>query len=99
MIENAKRIHKRIFNAGAIFSGAWSTAVLGDYIVGTNHVLPTGGSAKFYSPLSVLDFMKWTNFVSLDQEFVNSLAESAAVLAESEGLSAHARALRIRLDK
>lgn len=99
MIENAERIHKRIFNAGAIFSGAWSTAVLGDYIVGTNHVLPTGGSAKFYSPLSVLDFMKWTNFVSLDQEFVNSLAESAAVLAESEGLSAHARALRIRLDK
>ncbi len=99
MIENAERIHKRIFNAGAIFSGAWSTAVLADYIVGTNHVLPTGGSAKFYSPLSVLDFMKWTNFVSLDQEFVNSLAESAAVLAESEGLSAHARALRIRLDK
>ena len=70
-----------------------------DYTVGTNHVLPTGGSARFSSPLGVLDFMKWTNFVSLNRECAGSLLESAAVLAEAEGLSAHAKALRIRLVK
>ncbi len=99
MIEDIEKIDKSILNAGAIFSGIWSSAVFGDYIIGTNHVLPTGGSARFHSPLSVLDFIKWTNFVSFDQEYANSLLESAAVLAESEGLSAHARALRIRLAK
>ncbi len=99
MIRNPEKIAKRIFNAGAIFYGSWSSTVFGDYIVGTNHVLPTGGSARFSSPLGVLDFMKWTNFVSLNGECANSLLESAAVLAEAEGLSAHARALRIRLVK
>ena len=98
-IKNYKKYLNKIINAGSVCLGNFSAMAVSDYNVGTNHVLPTGGSAKFYSPLSVLDFMKWTNFVSLDQEFVNSLAESAAVLAESEGLSAHARALRIRLDK
>ena len=99
MIRNPEKIAKRIFNAGAIFYGSWSSTVFGDYIVGTNHVLPTGGSARFSSPLGVLDFMKWTNFVSLNRECTGSLLESAAVLAEAEGLSAHAKALRIRLVK
>ncbi len=97
MIENSEKIAKRVFNTGAIFYGPWSSAVFGDYIVGTNHVLPTGSSAKFSSPLSVSDFIKWTNFVSLDSDYARSLVESAAVLAETEGLSAHAKALRIRL--
>jgi len=99
MIENSAHIAERVLSAGSIFYGSWSSAVFGDYIVGTNHVLPTGSSAKFSSPLSVLDFIKWTNIVSLDSEYASSLVESAALLAETEGLSAHARALRIRLSK
>ncbi|MED5580275.1 MAG: histidinol dehydrogenase [Nitrospinota bacterium] len=99
MIENSAHIAERVLSAGSIFYGSWSSAVFGDYIVGINHVLPTGSSARFSSPLSVLDFIKWTNVVSLDSEYASSLVESAALLAETEGLSAHARALRIRLSK
>jgi len=95
--EGAEAAAGRVRNAGAIFCGPWSPAPLGDYLAGTNHVLPTGGAARYASPLGVLDFLKWSSEVSLDAPAAARLAGPAAALAELEGLPAHARALRLRL--
>ncbi len=96
LIEGAAEAAERMRNAGAVFVGPWSPVPAGDYIAGPNHVLPTGGTARFSSPLGVLDFIKWTNRVRLSEEAVSRLAGPAAVLADLEGLPAHARALRLR---
>lgn len=99
MIENAEAFAEKVRNAGAIFCGPWSPVPLGDYIAGTNHVLPTGRAARYASPLGVLDFIKWTSVVSFDEAASKRLAGPAATLADLEGLPGHARALRMRLDK
>jgi histidinol dehydrogenase len=96
MIEDAEAFAGKVRNAGAIFCGPWGTAPLGDYVAGTNHVLPTGRAARFASPLGVLDFIKWTSVVSFTEEGAGPLIEPAARLADLEGLPAHARALRLR---
>ncbi len=96
LLERAEEAGKGIRNAGAVFCGPWSPVPLGDYIAGPNHVLPTGGTARFASPLGVYDFIKWTSKVSFDEAAVVRLAEPAARLADLEGLPAHARALRLR---
>jgi histidinol dehydrogenase len=81
-----------IKNAGAIFLGVTSSVSFGDYMTGANHVLPTGGSARFYSGLSVLDFLRWTTVQSIDRYAAAGLAEDVAIFARAEGLPAHAAA-------
>ncbi|HIE12065.1 MAG TPA: histidinol dehydrogenase [Desulfotomaculum sp.] len=85
-----------IKNAGAVFLGPYSPVPMGDYIAGPNHVLPTGGTARFFSPLGVEDFIKRINLVSLSPEVFADLAAPAALLASVEGLSAHRMAVLLR---
>lgn len=83
-------------NAGAIFLGAYSSEPLGDYLAGTNHVLPTGGTARFYSALNVETFMKKTSIIAYTQEALADVCDDIIRLAEAEGLGAHANAIRVR---
>ncbi len=87
---------ERIVNAGGIFLGEHSYEVLGDYVAGPSHVMPTGGSARFASPLNVWDFVKIVSLVALDPDTAARLAPTAAALADAEGLDAHAYAARVR---
>jgi histidinol dehydrogenase len=86
-----------IRNAGGVFVGEHSYEVLGDYVAGPSHVMPTGGTARFASPLSALDFLRVTNIVALDAATAHQIAPAAARLAEAEGLSAHANAVHQRM--
>lgn len=95
---DATGIANRIRNAGAIFIGAHTPEVIGDYVGGSNHVLPTARSARFSSGLSVLDYMKRTSILSLGPDQLRSLAPAAITLAKAEGLDAHARSVAIRLN-
>lgn len=87
----------KIRNAGAIFIGAYTPEVIGDYVAGSNHVLPTARSARFSSGLGVLDFMKRTSLLKLDAASLARVANAAMTLARSEGLEAHRRSVEIRL--
>ncbi len=87
-----------IRNAGAIFIGKHTPEAIGDYVAGSNHVLPTARSARFSSGLSVLDFMKRTSLLKLDAESLRALGPAAIALAEAEGFEAHARSVAIRLN-
>ncbi len=89
----------RIRNAGAIFLGAFTPEVIGDYVAGSNHVLPTARSARYASGLGVLDFMKRTSILRLDAAALRALAPAAMVLARAEGLEAHRRSVEVRLGK
>ena len=89
----------KVRHAGAIFLGRHTPEAMGDYIAGPNHVLPTSRSARFSSGLSVLDFMKRTTLLSLDPRAINALGPVAIILAEAEGLDAHARSIAARLNK
>ena len=93
---SASRV-KDIHNAGAIFVGHYTPEVLGDYLAGPNHVLPTAGSARFFSPLGVYDFIKRTSVINYSKKDFLRVANKCAIFAESEGLTAHARAAKIRL--
>ncbi len=86
----------KVVNAGSVFLGEYTPEPLGDYMSGTNHVLPTGGTARFYSPLGVHDFIKTTSYSYYPQNAFAELANDVAVFAEAEGLSAHANAVKIR---
>ena len=96
-MNNAEQWVDSIKNAGAVFIGSYSCEVLGDYCAGSNHVLPTGGSARFSSPLGVYDFQKRMSIVQCDTNAANYLAEIAEPLAVAEGLHAHAAAARSRI--
>ncbi|HYW06419.1 MAG TPA: histidinol dehydrogenase, partial [Longimicrobium sp.] len=87
----------RIRNAGAIFLGAHSPEPMGDYFAGPNHVLPTGGTARFASPLGVYDFVKRTSLIGYSAERMRAHAADVIRLAESEGLHGHAEAVRVRM--
>lgn len=89
----------RVRHAGGIFVGEHSSEALGDYVTGPSHVMPTGGSARFHSPLSVRDFLKITSLFAVNERAEKRLGPAAIRLAEAEGLSAHAMALRRRLSK
>jgi histidinol dehydrogenase len=89
----------KIRNAGAIFLGAHTPEVIGDYVAGSNHVLPTARSARFSSGLGVLDFMKRTSILKLDASALAALAPAAMTLARAEGLEAHRRSVAIRLPR
>ena len=97
--EDAERLAGRIRNAGAIFIGAHTPEALGDYVAGSNHVLPTARSARFSSGLGVLDFMKRTSILKCGPEQLRALADAAITLGEAEGLHAHARSVAIRLNR
>ena len=86
----------RIPNAGGLFLGEHSFEVLGDYVAGPSHVMPTGGTARFASPLNVLDFVKITSIISLDERTGRELSQIAVTIAQAEGLTAHAEAAEFR---
>ena len=98
-VANPAALAKRVHHAGAIFLGAHTPEAIGDYVGGPNHVLPTARAARFSSGLSVLDFMKRTTIIGCTREALAALGDSAATLADAEGLSAHARSIRIRLNR
>ncbi|HQI17045.1 MAG TPA: histidinol dehydrogenase [Bacillota bacterium] len=97
MTENPFGVLKDIKNAGAIFLGAYSTEPIGDYIAGPNHVLPTYGTAAFFSPLSTRDFQKRSSLIYYNKEDLAAYGSAAIKIAEAEGLEAHANALKVRL--
>jgi histidinol dehydrogenase len=96
--EDADALAAKIRDAGAIFVGRYTPEVIGDYVAGTNHVLPTARSARFASGLGVLDFMKRTSLLKLDAESLKRLGPAAMTLARAEGLDAHRRSVAIRLN-
>jgi histidinol dehydrogenase len=96
---NAEELAGRIRNAGAIFIGAHTPEAIGDYVAGSNHVLPTARSARFSSGLGVLDFMKRTSILKCGPEPLRALAGAAITLGNAEGLEAHARSVAIRLNR
>lgn len=95
-IRNPLKMSERINAAGGIFVGDYSCEVLGDYIAGPSHVMPTGGTARFSSPLNLLDFVHLVSLVALNAEAASDLSVPAATIARSEGLEAHARAADFR---
>jgi histidinol dehydrogenase len=95
-VEDPEAWLPELTNAGAIFLGRWSSEAIGDYCAGPNHVLPTAGTARFSSPLGVYDFQKRSSLISISQAGAASLGKISTVLADGEGLSAHARAAQMR---
>jgi histidinol dehydrogenase len=96
-VDNPFEILPRIRHAGAIFMGHYTPESAGDYLAGPNHTLPTGGTARFFSPLGVDDFIKKSSIVSFSRQGLQRLGESIVHIAELEGLEAHARSVSIRL--
>jgi histidinol dehydrogenase len=96
MTSSASALIPKIRNAGCIFVGENSPVVLGDYVAGPSHVLPTGGSARFGSPLGVADFFKVSNIIALDKPAMRELSQPAVEIAKAEGLDAHAQAVEKR---
>jgi histidinol dehydrogenase len=94
---NAETIAERVTNAGSVFLGNYSPESAGDYASGTNHTLPTNGFAKAYSGVSLDSFFKKITFQEITKEGLNNIAETVQVMAEAEGLQAHANAVSIRL--
>ena len=97
-VADPESLAAKVVNAGAIFMGAHTPEAIGDYVGGSNHVLPTAGAARFSSGLSVLDFVKQTSILRCGPDQLRALGSAAMTLAEAEGLDAHARSLSIRLN-
>lgn len=97
--KNPYDIMTRIRNAGAIFIGEYSSEPLGDYFAGPNHVLPTNGTAKFFSPLSVDDFIKKSSIIAYSQEALGAIHTDIEKFAEAEHLTAHANSIKVRFEK
>ena len=97
MFKNAGSYVEKITNAGCIFMGQNSTVTMGDYVAGPNHSLPTGGTARFSSPLNIVDFIKFIDVVKINRTSLNNLGNTAITLARAEGLEAHARAVEMRM--
>jgi histidinol dehydrogenase len=98
-LEDPEPALKQIQNAGAIFLGHYTPVAVGDYLAGPNHVLPTGGTARFFSPLGVEDFLKRTSVVRFEPSKLRELGGDVMRLADIEGLTGHARAVELRLQK
>ena len=94
--DNALEIMPKIRHAGAIFMGHYTPEAMGDYLAGPNHTLPTGGSAKFYSPLGVENFLKRSSLISIGKEGISELGLACMQLADAEGLGAHKRSVEVR---
>ena len=98
MTKNPFELLPFIKHAGAIFLGENTPEPIGDYLAGPNHTLPTGSTAKFYSPLNVENFMKKSSIINFSKNAINELGEACALLADTEGLTAHGKAVRVRLE-
>ena len=98
-VQNPYQYLDKITNAGSIFLGGYTPEALGDYFAGPNHTLPTSGSAKFSSPLSVDDFVKKSSYIQYTKTALNKVKDQVATFAEAEGLSAHARSATIRFEE
>jgi histidinol dehydrogenase len=98
MVQKAASYINKVSNAGCVFIGENSTVVLGDYVAGPSHVLPTGGTARFSSPLNTMDFIKLIDLVNIDKASLKQLGQAASTIARAEGFEAHARAVEKRLD-
>jgi histidinol dehydrogenase len=99
MAENAEELAAGVRNAGAIFIGAWTPEAIGDYVGGSNHVLPTARSARFSSGLNVLDFMKRTSILKCSPESLRAIGPAAVTLGRAERLDAHALSVALRLEQ
>ena len=99
MVKDADNLLEKVTSAGCVLIGDMATVVLGDYVAGPSHVLPTGGTARFSSPLNITDFIKFINTISIDKAGMGKLGRAAAMLARAEGLDAHARAVEKRLER
>ena len=97
--ENPFEVMTRIKNAGAIFLGSYSSEPLGDYYAGPNHILPTNGTARFFSPLGVDAFVKKTSIISYSKEALGRVHKDIELFAENEGLYAHANSIRVRFEQ
>jgi histidinol dehydrogenase len=98
-VEDGDAALKKVSNAGAVFLGHYTPVAVGDYLAGPNHVLPTGGTARFSSPLGVDDFLKRTSFVRFEPPKLRELGLEVMRLAELEGLTGHGRSVELRLQK
>ena len=98
MTSNPFDVMMKIKNAGAIFIGEYSSEPLGDYFAGPNHVLPTNGTAKFFSPLSVDDFIKKSSIIAYSKEALAPLHEDIIRFAEAKKLTAHANSIKVRFE-
>ena len=96
--KNPMELLPKIKHAGAIFLGQYTPEPIGDYIAGPNHTLPTGGTAKFYSPLSVDNFLKKSSIIAMSRKGINDIGKECAMIADMEGLTAHKKSVTIRLD-
>lgn len=96
---NPFEVMTRIKNAGAIFMGEYASEPLGDYFAGPNHILPTNGTAKFFSPVNVDDFIKKTSIISYSREALEKVHEDIETFAKSEGLTAHANSIQVRFEE
>ncbi len=99
MVENPFSLLPKIKHAGAIFMGSFTPEPIGDYLAGPNHTLPTGGTAKFYSPLNVENFLKKSSIISMSAKGIDEIGAACALLAKTEGLDAHEKSVQIRLDR
>lgn len=95
---NPFEVMTKVRNAGAIFMGEYASEPLGDYFAGPNHILPTNGTAKFFSPVNVDDFIKKTSIISYSREALEKVHEDIEAFAESEGLTAHANSIKVRFE-
>lgn len=98
LTKDSYQVMTKIKNAGAIFLGEYSSEPLGDYYAGPNHILPTNGTARFFSPLNVDDFMKKTSLISYSREALEQAHKDIELFAEKEGLTAHANSIRVRFE-
>jgi histidinol dehydrogenase len=99
MMKDAHSYINKVTSAGCVIAGQSATVVLGDYVAGPSHVLPTGGTARFSSPLNIMDFVKFINVIKADDAILKRVGGAASIIARAEGLDAHARAIEIRLKR
>jgi histidinol dehydrogenase len=99
MVKDAAAYLDRVSNAGCVLLGHGATVVLGDYVAGPSHVLPTGGTARFGSALNITDFIKFINTIAVDEASLEKLGKAASIMARAEGFDAHARAVERRLKR
>lgn len=98
-VRDSEELLKKIRNAGSVFLGYYTPEATGDYMAGANHTLPTGGTARFSSPLGVDDFIKKSQFIRFTPESLDSYAGDIAAFARAEGLTAHAESVEVRVNE
>ena len=99
MDEDTKKIIRRVKTAGAVFFGSHSPVAMGDYYAGPSHVLPTSGTGRFFSGLSVYDFLKRTSVIGYEAQALRHAARDVQTLAKAEGLDMHSRSIDVRLQE